>query len=546
MKDIIQISQNLTLDLPRLIDTKLLVQANSGGGKSWLLRLIAEQAIPLVQTIIIDPEGEYSSLREAHDLLIVGSEGEIRPNTDAAGLLARKLAELQTSAVIDLYDLSRADQRRFVRLFLESLLAVPKSLYHPMIIAIDEAHLFAPERSAGEAESTQAVISLMTLGRKRGFCSLLATQRLSKLHKDASEVNNVCFGRTWLDVDLQRAGKTLGMNPADYAKLRDLAPGEFFGFGPAFSIPGVTRFTANQVRTTHPKAGQRHLMAPPRASEAIQSIVAQLKDLPEQAKQEALDLAQAQARIRQLERELKAKPQAEADPGVIQRAIADAERQLTLGFQKIEKEYRNQIEELSNRLERIGKLAHLNGSFPAIERVTIPAAPKAPAAVSVRRLPEAATPASDLPKGEQAILTAIAQYPEGATREQLTILTGFKRSTRDAYLQRLRTKEFIEQRGSLLFCTESGTEALGSDFEPLPTGEALQEHWLDRLPEGEGKILEILLAAYPAAVAREALSEQTGYARSSRDAYLQRLSARRLVSAEGRGAVVASKVFFEE
>jgi len=27
--------------LPTLVDTRLLIQANSGGGKSWLLRLIA-------------------------------------------------------------------------------------------------------------------------------------------------------------------------------------------------------------------------------------------------------------------------------------------------------------------------------------------------------------------------------------------------------------------------------------------------------------------------------------------------------------------------
>ena len=28
--------QPLTLDVPRLVETRLLVQANSGGGKSWL------------------------------------------------------------------------------------------------------------------------------------------------------------------------------------------------------------------------------------------------------------------------------------------------------------------------------------------------------------------------------------------------------------------------------------------------------------------------------------------------------------------------------
>ena len=47
--------KKLELDLPTLVDTRLLIQANSGGGKSWLLRLIAERAG--IQTIVLDNEG---------------------------------------------------------------------------------------------------------------------------------------------------------------------------------------------------------------------------------------------------------------------------------------------------------------------------------------------------------------------------------------------------------------------------------------------------------------------------------------------------------
>src|SRR5258706_6422209 len=53
--------KKLELDLPKLVDTRLLIQANSGGGKSWLLRLIAERAG--IQTIVLDNEGEFASLR---------------------------------------------------------------------------------------------------------------------------------------------------------------------------------------------------------------------------------------------------------------------------------------------------------------------------------------------------------------------------------------------------------------------------------------------------------------------------------------------------
>jgi hypothetical protein len=77
----------------------------------------------------------------------------------------------------------------------------------------------------------------------------------------------------------------------------------------------------------------------------------------------------------------------------------------------------------------------------------------------------------------------------------------------------------------------------------LPTGQELQAYWLRRLPEGERAVLEASLRSYPHAVDRESLSESTGYKRSTRDAYIQRLSARKLV-VPGHGVVKASDHLF--
>lgn len=57
-------------------------------------------------------------------------------------------------------------------------------------------------------------------------------------------------------------------------------------------------------------------------------------------------------------------------------------------------------------------------------------------------------------------------------------------------------------------------------------------------------VARALIRAYPKAVEREALSEATEYKRSSRDTYLQRLMARRLVTSSGRGEVRASEELF--
>ncbi len=147
---------------------------------------------------------------------------------------------------------------------------------------------------------------------------------------------------------------------------------------------------------------------------------------------------------------------------------------------------------------------------------------------------------SVLPVGEARILTAIAQHTQGVTREQLTILTGYKRSSRDAYIQRLSQRTYVTVFSDHIEATDEGVAALGSDFEPLPTGKALRDYWVQRLPGGERVLFEALLDAHPQTVNRDDLSDATGYKRSSRDAYLQRLTARKLIVAVGRGEVKAS------
>jgi DNA helicase HerA-like ATPase len=64
----------------------------------------------------------------------------------------------------------------------------------------------------------------MSQGRTRGHAGIIATQRLSKLRKDAAaEANNVLIGRTWLDADQVRAEDALGLTKVDRVKLRDPA-----------------------------------------------------------------------------------------------------------------------------------------------------------------------------------------------------------------------------------------------------------------------------------------------------------------------------------
>lgn len=82
--------------------------------------------------------------------------------------------------------------------------------------------------------------------------------------------------------------------------------------------------------------------------------------------------------------------------------------------------------------------------------------------------------------------------------------------------------------GDKIIATEDGCAAL-PDLPNLPTGKALRDHYLNTLPEGEGKILSLLFDAYPDTVGRGDLDDATGYTKSSRNTYIQRLGARGLV-----------------
>src|SRR5512141_2949971 len=154
--------KNVSMDLDPLLRTRLLIQANSGKGKSWLLRRIAEQLFGKVQVIIIDPEGEFATLREHFDYVLVGKGGETAAHPRIAAMTAQRILELRACAVCDLYEMKPSERHAYVKNFLDALTDAPKSLWHPMVVILDEAHVYCPEKGAGESEASEAVIGIAT------------------------------------------------------------------------------------------------------------------------------------------------------------------------------------------------------------------------------------------------------------------------------------------------------------------------------------------------------------------------------------------------
>lgn len=212
------------------------------------------------------------------------------------------------------------------------------------------------------------------------------------------------------------------------------------------------------------------------------------------------------------------------------------------------------VEELGRLLEtnplqavigRLNRVAVNNSRIISTPNRTSPVASR-PAQAHPKPAPirQASGPGEAMPPGEKAVLTASAMYQDGVTRDQLGVLTGYKRSSRDAYIARLATKGWVSSANGHVVATPAGIDALGSDFEPLPTGAALLDWWRARLPKGERDVLDVLVAAQGNGVRREAIDGETGFKRSSRDAYLARLASRRLVQSAGPGMVRASWELF--
>ncbi len=585
------IGEGLKCDLDRLVDTRLLVQANSGGGKSWCLRRMLEQTHGKVQHLVIDPEGEFASLRERFDYVHAAkSGGDTAADPRAAALLAERLLELQVSALLDIYELKAHERVRFVKLFLDALVNAPKTLWHPALVIVDEAHVYCPEK--GEAESQGAVIDLATRGRKRGFSIVLATQRLAKLNKDAAaECNNKLIGRTTLDVDVKRAAAELGMHEKDARlTLRQLNAGEFFAYGPAFlgtmNDFGVIQARVGDIQTTHPKAGGHRKFEAPPPTAAIKRLLPDLADLPAEAEQRERSLADLKREITDLKRELSqarktqpapAKPDTAKDTRVgelkaeltkyrraleaamkivvkikalnfagdsaedrtaLEQAIAAVVKQVTAPIEK-------RVTGLASRVEGIKKAAgDAEAAIAALLEekldLTVQVQKAEPYTVGptntpprpTPRRPPAGTSNGTLSAPQQRILNALAW----AERLRLTIprvrlaFLADASPTSSSFINNLgtlRSSGLIDYpQQGMVALTDAGLSQAVEDERTPTTSDELQTAIYAKLPAPQVRIVQQLVHVYPDGLEREALAARAE-ASSTSSSYINNLGALR-------------------
>lgn len=577
---------DIVVDVDRLLESRLLIQGTSGSGKTTLGRAIAEQLHGKVQQFILDREGELVTLRDRFDYIVVGKDGDISAELKTAKPLARAFLELNVSVIFDLSELRLDDQRAYVRIFFEELLHVPRSLWRPLLVMLDEAHLFAPE--SGQSSSTEAVAGMASLGRKRGFALVAMTQRLSKLKKDvASELNNKLIGFTD-DVDAKRAADQLGMPADERTELMHLDPGTFMARGPAISRHRVLIQTDKPTTQSPPRGSARAAAPPPRA--AVSKALAQLKDLAHKAEEEVRTIedltrqvAERDRKIRQLEKSGTVVEKPVVDQAAIAVAVANAvekaRAQWTRDLRRVvEKDMRalagsvDKVKAFAGRFD--GVLTDVVTSFLALDgtlspkgemsvAIEVPHAAVLRPPVRVEPVPAQRVGRSngqaqlngDLSGPQQRILNTLAAFEalgiDQPSKANVAVFSGASpRSSAFANnLGRLRNQcSYIEYpMDGAVALTEAGREHARTDFD-ISSVEKLHNAWFAKLPGPQVRILEVLIDEYPDDVDREQLADAAEASPTS-SAYANNLGALRslgLIDYRPGKRVVATDLLFPE
>lgn len=544
----IRLSPDVTLPVDAVTQT-FAVLGKRGSGKTNTASVLFEQLVKSGQpAVYVDPIGVTWGLRHSRDgkgpglsVIILGGEHADVPLEEGGGVvIADFVIEHRQPVVVDLGLLSKSAQRRFMVDFTERLYHKNRSALHVML---DECDTFVPQRiDHGGERLVGAVNDLVRKGRARGLGVTLISQRPALVNKDVlTQVETLVAHRMTGPHDRDAIERWIECNASGgddvLVSLQLLEDGEAWVWSPSW-LKTLVRTKINLRETfdssATPKAGAR-AAAPKHAAEVdLASLRAQLAATIERAK--ADDPRELKRRIAELEKQLKSQKLAPAEVRVVEKPVLTQKQvdDLAMAASKMDllgAQLSNASLDVGRVLRAFEDSRRATRSMQDVSRVA-PSVRSVPTLPAARPKPTAPADESngELPKGERAVLTAAAQYQDGADRNQISILTGYKRQTRDDYISRLSRRGFVvAPPGGKVRATEEGVAAIGPSFEPLPTGAALIEHWKDKLPRGERAIFEVLVAEWPNAVPRDVIGEVTGFKRQTRDDYISRMARRKII-----------------
>jgi len=145
----------------------ILVAGDTKSGKSWATGLLCEQLILFgYSLLIVDPEGDYTSLEALPGVMVLGGADPLPRPRD----LLRALRHSDVSVVIDLSHTSHTVRLDYVRNLLPAIATLRRHTGLPHRIVVDEAHYFLHD------DDSQGLLDLELASY------ILVSYRASKLH----------------------------------------------------------------------------------------------------------------------------------------------------------------------------------------------------------------------------------------------------------------------------------------------------------------------------------------------------------------------------
>jgi hypothetical protein len=454
---------------------------------------------------------------------------------------------------------SKAAQARFLTDFATTIFWLHQESPRPLHLILEEAEEYLPQNVTRDDGMTQCVgawTKLIKLGGAFGLGLTLVTQRSASLNKNAlTQIETLFVLRTPAELDQKAIKGWLGAKTDQddiLPTLSSLANGEAWVVSPHF-LGSTTRVQMNRRSTFDsgetPKVGRRKAPPATLADIDLGSIAAQMATSIEAA--EANDPTALKRRVKalqaQLDQALAAAESAEGPERIVEVPVEvirvvevcppdlfDALEALArvvpeIGTQLVDAH--RSVEEAAAQARAADGTKVLTSSVPApakpaldLSRPRGPARAQAPARPVAARRPAPASPAAPgadllvadgfvLDTAMRALLTVLAQHPEGLNRKKLGFLSGYNptKSTIRTALGALRRVSYITPGGvDTIRILDAGLDALG-DFDPLPSGPELLAFWHSELDTAQSALLAAFIDAYPADVDKADIFDLTGY-----------------------------------
>lgn len=438
-------------------------------GKTYGAKGITEQLIEQgVPVVVFDAIGSWKHLRTpgpgcGFPVVVAGGEdGDINLSSGNVSELVRAAMRSNINLVIDLYNprLSKSDWRKIVQNGFHTLLYENKQYGHRYIV-LEEAAEYIPQRVT-DGETYAAVEKVARMGGNVGLGLMIINQRSQEVNKAVLDLcDNLVLMRQRGSNAIDSVEKWMERVDKDLSKkislsLPNLSAGECWVWAESADVPVFTK--TKTIKSFHPdRTKQSDAIRARQSVDSSEFIAKMLQELPKiEAEKKDNDPTELRRRIRELELQLKNKPQPELkkvpalDNAEIEQLGALIESYDNIGLQlskacEVIASSKNEIaffksilqerlQPKSNTFSRVisSNKTH-NGTRDIAERVTFK---------------QNSNGAGEISGGMRRMMVALAQRP-GLNRRQLGVRAGLSSSsgTFQTYLSKLKTLELVETRG---------------------------------------------------------------------------------------------------